>query len=206
MPKVLKTSETPNPQARRFLLQEPLLASGSRDFPTVEAAQADPLAARLFELPYVCAVFFVGSSVTITKDEDATWESLITPIADVLEDEPSRFPATNADEKTPGAGGSPSQANAPVLAENAGEAERSFAALSREGQKSRIEALLTEHVRPGLNADGGDLDLVDWNSHLAVIRYAGACGTCPSSMTGTLAFVEQMLQQHLHSDFTVHLA
>ncbi len=206
MPKVLKTSETPNPQARRFHLQEPLLAAGSRDFPTVESAQADPLAARLFELPYVCAVFFVGASVTITKYEDVTWESLITPIADILEEAPARFFSSNTDEQRPGEEPLMGNPNSPAIAENAGEAERRFAALSREAQQNHIEALLTEHVRPGLNADGGDLDLVDWNSHMAVIRYAGACGTCPSSMTGTLAFVEQMLQQHLHSDFSVHLA
>jgi NFU1 iron-sulfur cluster scaffold homolog, mitochondrial len=202
MPKVIKTSETPNPQALRFHLGAPLLESGSRDFPTVESAQSHPLARRLFEIPQVAAVFFLGSSVTVTKYEDFTWESLITPIADLLEE-----PAWESVSKPHSPPGMASEGEKRGVASSILTPQmEAYTALSREGQKTRIEALLNQHIRPGLQGDGGDLDLVDWDEQNVVVRYAGACGTCPTSTTGTLTFIEQILHEHLHPKVSVHLA
>lgn len=200
MLKVLKTTETPNPTARRFHLNQPLLASGTLDFPTIEAAQSNSLARRLFELPDVIAVFFLGSTVTVNKEPEADWSHLITPIADIIESENeiSLVPVAKSDSET-----KPLDA-APLAAP--GTVGEGYPSLTREAQGLRLQSVLDAYVRPGLQGDGGDLLLVDWDSHNAIVRYAGACGSCPTSTTGTLAFIENALREKVFAELTVHLA
>lgn len=197
MPKVLKTTETPNPSARRFHLDYTLIAQGTLDFPTIEAAQAHPLAAGLFELPDVLAVFFLGSTVTVTKEEEAAWADLITPIADIIESQAWELVERN---------GSASTGPAEPDRDQGRSATGDYPSLSREAQREQIQQVLDAFIRPGLQGDGGDLVLVDCDSHNVVVRYAGACGSCPTSTTGTLAFIESALHEKVFAGLAVHLA
>ncbi len=46
----------------------------------------------------------------------------------------------------------------------------------------RVEKVIADRIRPGVNADGGDVELVDLTSDgIAVVRLVGACNGCPSS-------------------------
>ena len=52
----------------------------------------------------------------------------------------------------------------------------------------RIETVLDEQVRPGLKADGGDVEVVGIDEDRIVqVRMTGACEGCPSSIM-TLTF------------------
>lgn len=61
----------------------------------------------------------------------------------------------------------------------------------------RIEAVLDQHVRPALASDGGGLDLVDLQGEELIVQYHGACGSCSSSIGGTLTFIQDSLNNHL---------
>lgn len=61
----------------------------------------------------------------------------------------------------------------------------------------RIEGVLDTHVRPALASDGGGLDLVDLQSDELIVQYHGACGSCSSSIGGTLTFIQDSLNNHL---------
>ncbi len=69
----------------------------------------------------------------------------------------------------------------------------------------RIEAVLDEHVRPALASDGGGMDLVDLNGDQLFVQYHGACGSCSSSVGGTLQFVQDSLNNHLNTQLTVQV-
>ena len=58
---------TPNPNAVKFTLDRPVTEGGSQSYANKEQAQANPLAAKLFELPGVAAVFFLNNFVTVTR-------------------------------------------------------------------------------------------------------------------------------------------
>ena len=61
----------------------------------------------------------------------------------------------------------------------------------------RIETVLDQHVRPALASDGGGLDLVDLQGDELIVQYHGACGSCSSSIGGTLTFIQDSLSNHL---------
>ena len=64
--------------------------------------------------------------------------------------------------------------------------------------RQRIEAVLDEHVRPGLRADGGDVAVVGIDADRIVqVRMIGACQGCPSAIM-TLTFgIESTLKAQI---------
>lgn len=61
--------------------------------------------------------------------------------------------------------------------------------------RARIEAALDEHVRPGLHADGGDVELVGVDADRIVqVRMVGACQGCPSSIMTLTMGIEATLK------------
>ncbi len=62
--------------------------------------------------------------------------------------------------------------------------------------RDQVEAALGE-IRPALQADGGDVELVDVQDGTVKVRLTGACGTCPMA-TMTLRFgVEKVLKERV---------
>ena len=178
MPKIADIEYTPNPNAVKFILKEPVTSGASRSFPTAEAAQTDPLAAALFQVGDVTSVFYMDRFITVNKEDAVSWEDLLRRLA-----EPIRSAPAAADSFAPAA--------APV------------AAPGENLLLDRINEVLDERVRPGLAGDGGGLEIIGLDGHKLMIRYQGACGSCPSSLAGTLMAIEQMLQQDVDPEIEV---
>ena len=54
--------------------------------------------------------------------------------------------------------------------------------------------MLDEQVRPYLQGDGGDLYVLGLEGNHLIVHYQGACGSCPSSISGTLAGIESLVR------------
>ncbi len=64
--------------------------------------------------------------------------------------------------------------------------------------RTRIEAVLDEHIRPGLRADGGDVEVVGIDADRIVqVRMQGACQGCPSSAMTLTMGIEAVLKTHV---------
>jgi Fe-S cluster biogenesis protein NfuA len=59
----------------------------------------------------------------------------------------------------------------------------------------QINELLDERVRPYLQSDGGDLYVVGFEDNVLSVHYQGACGSCPSSLSGTLAGITSLVRE-----------
>ena len=175
MPKIAEIEGTPNRNALKFILREPLTWGVTRSYDNAEQAKDDPLAAALFEIDHVTNVFYVDRWITITQDGGADWQDLARDVADPIRAAPA------ADR----------QSAATVAA-----ASTALAGLSPEDQERLeiINALLDEEVRPYLQNDGGDLHVLSLEGNKLSVHYQGACGTCPSSITGTLRGIQNMLR------------
>jgi Fe-S cluster biogenesis protein NfuA len=69
--------------------------------------------------------------------------------------------------------------------------------------RDRVEQAL-DKIRPALQADGGDLELVDVTDEGKVtVRLTGACGSCPMSQMTLKMGVEQRLRQEVPEVETV---
>ena len=59
--------------------------------------------------------------------------------------------------------------------------------------KEKIEKAL-ETIRPGLQADGGDIKLVSVENGIVKVRLTGACGSCPMSQMTMTVGVERAIK------------
>ncbi|HMK65111.1 MAG TPA: NifU family protein [Thermodesulfobacteriota bacterium] len=63
--------------------------------------------------------------------------------------------------------------------------------------KEKVQEALNK-VRPQLQADGGDVELVDVNEDGVVkVRLTGACGGCPMSQMTLKMGIEKILKQQV---------
>ncbi len=177
MPKIAEIEPTPNPNAMKFVLRDPLTWGVSRSFDTTEQAQSDPLASALFEIEHVTNVFYVDHWITVTQDGKGDWQELMRKLAVPIREAPS----ADADSARHAA-----HAETGAALENLPDADRE--------RLSRINGLLDEQVRPYLQGDGGDLYVVGIEGNRVMVHYQGACGSCPSSISGTLAGIESLLR------------
>jgi Fe-S cluster biogenesis protein NfuA len=172
MPKIAEIEYTPNPNARKFVLKEPLTNGPSRSYQDAASAQGDGLASALFAVPHVISVYYVDRYVTVTQDGQADWQELLRKVAD------------------------PIRAAQPITIQASPDGERKPVAATPEDEAklAQITELLDARVRPALMMDGGGLEVLELSSGMLKVHYQGACGTCPSSMYGTLAAIENLVR------------
>lgn len=77
---------TPNPNAVKFTLDRTVVAEGSASFADAEQAAAHPLAAKLFAVDGVQAVFFLSNFVTITRDPAHAWETVAPEVVNAIQE------------------------------------------------------------------------------------------------------------------------
>ncbi|HYY58053.1 MAG TPA: NifU family protein, partial [Pyrinomonadaceae bacterium] len=77
------------------------------------------------------------------------------------------------------------------------------AVMSDDPRLMRINEILDDKVRPALAGDGGWLEVLGLKEHTLTIKYQGACGSCPSSLSGTLMAIEGMLRQEIDPELEV---
>ncbi len=62
--------------------------------------------------------------------------------------------------------------------------------------REKVEKVLKK-IRPNLQADGGDIELVDVVDGVVKVRLTGACGTCPMSTMTLKMGVERILKEQI---------
>ena len=71
--------------------------------------------------------------------------------------------------------------------------------------KERIEAVL-DRVRPFLQADGGDIELVAVEGYSASVRLTGMCAGCPSAHMTLHVGIETALREEIPEFETLRVA
>ena len=62
--------------------------------------------------------------------------------------------------------------------------------------REKVEAVLVK-VRPVLQADGGDVELVDVKDGVVKLRLTGACGGCPMAAMTLKQGIERFLKEQI---------
>jgi Fe-S cluster biogenesis protein NfuA len=175
---LIRPQQTPNPMAIKFVVNQSLKNEGKATLHAAEEVPGAPLIESLFQIGGVKQVHFFQNTVTVTHEGQLDSEELIEQVMAVLK---TRIPVHNPDFGEP----------APVVK----KADRT----NMSEQQKIIEEILDRTIRPGLQSDGGDLEVVKIKDNEVHILYQGACGGCPSSMMGTLDAIQNILQNELQN-------
>ena len=122
--------------------------------------------------------------VTVTMEGLDDWNSLKTPVWNIIDDKIHVYPSEGEEKKI--------------------DIDVSdFTGLPQDKKLDAIEMVLDRSIRFQLSQDGGGVDLKGLEGNEVQIHYQGACGDCPSSKTGTLQHIERLIKQQLDGDLNV---
>ena len=162
--------QTPNPKSLKFILSQNVINEGRATFSSPEQCGDITLARDLLALPDVVQVYFFENMITVTQS-DEEWDTLSLMVKSVLQ---TRMPIHNPDINL--------------------DIEKKKARGNLPPDIQQIEAILDRTVRPGLQSDGGNIEVLKLEGKELFVKYEGACGTCPSATTGTLQAIEEILR------------
>jgi NFU1 iron-sulfur cluster scaffold homolog, mitochondrial len=179
----IMVQNTPNPNALKFVLNVPVKTEGKVTYKSASECESNPLAKLLFEIPHVAEVFFFDNYITVTQDGLGDWDEI--------------------EEKVRG-----------TTLDNIDRHDPNFVTTAKEIKKetqdnpelAKIDAILDRTVRPALQMDGGDLQLVSLEGNVLKINYHGACGSCPSAGLGTMKAIEALIQDNYNPNIIVEMA
>lgn len=175
---MLRTLPTPNPNALKFVINTSFKDDGKATFNTAAEAPELPLVRDLFAIVGVKQIHLFQNTLTVTHSGELENEDLAAQVEAVVR---TRLSLHNPQFGEP----------------TAQPKERPPVA---DPQIAAIEAILDRTIRPGLQADGGDIEVVSLENNELRILYQGACGGCPSSMMGTLDAIQSILRSELENE------
>ena len=175
----IQTEATPNPATLKFLPGRSVSPGGPVELRDPAQADRSPLAARLFGVKGVSAVFFGSDFITVTKAE-GEWPHLKPAILGaIMEHYMSGAPLMSD--------------SAPV--DELAESEDEFFAEEDAATVDTIKDLLETRIRPAVAGDGGDITFRGFKDGTVYLAMKGSCSGCPSS-TATLKHGVQNLLRH----------
>lgn len=171
---------TPNPYAFKFITNREVIHTGKVSYNNDDDCGDNQLAHALFALSDVSQVHFFENVITVTFAPSA---NLIMADVDVVDIIKRLLPDHSADIKI------------------GIDEDKRRAGLSPDLLK--IDEILDNTIRPGLQGDGGDIEVLELKEGKLYVRYQGACGSCPSSTQGTLMALEGILKEQFDPDIQV---
>src|SRR5262249_30836639 len=156
----------------KFVLNMPVKSQGKVTYKNVDQCTHNPMAAALFTIPNISEVYFFDNYITVTQDGSVDWDQIEEQIKKVIMEYASEHdPDFHVEED-----------------------KKPSTVVSDDPEIAKINAILDNTIRPGLQMDGGDLQIVSLDGINLTVSYQGACGSCPSSTMGTLRAIESILR------------
>lgn len=183
-PVMLYTEQTPNPESLKFVTNR-MLYQGTADFREEElAATWSPLAAALFELPYVKGVYICNNFVTLTKEFNYEWADIMLKLKEFI--------------KTYVEKGDPTVLEG-FADEMARLEEAHGASLDYSEEETvivkKIKELIETYVKPAVEMDGGNIEFKAFREGVVYLIMQGSCSGCPSSTVTLKGGIEGMLKR-----------
>ncbi len=179
---LVRVQSTPNPNAMKFVVNTSLKKDGKATYNNLQEANAMPLVSSVFAIPGVKQVYLFQNTMTVTHTGDMDNDLLAQDVEAILK---TRIPVHNPDFLAPD-----EKPKTATPKDHSGKSE----------EMQQIEAILDRTIRPGLQSDGGDVEVMSFENNELRILYQGACGGCPSSMMGTLDAIQGILQHELGNE------
>ena len=183
-PVLLYTEQTPNPESLKFVTNR-MLYQGVVDFKEEDFAREwSPLAAALYDFPYVKNVYLANNYVTLTKEFNYSWDDIMLKLKEYLkgyltDDNPIVKEGLEAE-----------------LARLEAERGDAYDYSEEDGEiVTRIKDLIDTYVKPAVESDGGNIEFKSFDQGVVTVIMQGACSGCPSSTVTLKSGIEGMLKR-----------
>ncbi|MCY4380507.1 MAG: NifU family protein [Proteobacteria bacterium] len=171
----IRIQSTPNPRAQKYIVQESVKSSSKISYQEPDECQHVPLAHGLLQIPGVIQVHLFENVVTITQNGARNWQELDQLVEEIIDDL-----ITDHD---------------PDFVEHLNQSVTRDQDIPEHVRA--IEDILDSTIRPSLQMDGGDVEVLDMSGDVVTVRYLGACGGCPSAFEGTLYAMQEAISDGL---------
>jgi NFU1 iron-sulfur cluster scaffold homolog, mitochondrial len=187
-PVIIYAESTPNPASMKFVANQLLLSDGATaQYLSKAETKGAPLAAKLFEFPFVKAVFFASNFVTVLKTDAVQWEEITLELRDFIRTYINEGkPVITELPKTEVAVDNTFTTKKPVFTEHA--------APSTETEVKIVE-ILEQYIRPAVEGDGGSITFKSFLDGIVTVQLRGSCSGCPSSTITLKAGIEGLLKR-----------
>jgi Fe-S cluster biogenesis protein NfuA len=140
------------------------------------AAQASPVANKIFGFPWTEWVEVGTDYVTVTKQDWVNWEALSEPLAEIIKE---HFESKDRSE---------------VIEENL---DLFPSDVTADPQAAQIQQVLENEINPAVAAHGGRISLIDFKEGTAYIKMGGGCQGCGQADATLKQGVETTLKARL---------
>ncbi|HET6225218.1 MAG TPA: NifU family protein [Bacteroidia bacterium] len=187
-PVIIYAESTPNPASMKFVANQLLLSDGATaQYLSKAETKGAPLAAKLFEFPFVKAVFFASNFVTVLKTDAVQWDEITLELRDFIRTYINEGkPIITELPKTEVAVDNTFTTKKPVFTEHS--------APSTETEVKIVE-ILEQYIRPAVEGDGGSITFKSFNDGVVTVQLRGSCSGCPSSTITLKAGIEGLLKR-----------
>jgi Fe-S cluster biogenesis protein NfuA len=187
-PVVLYAESTPNPSSMKFVANILLVKDGATaQYLSKGETKGAPLAAKLFEFPFVKAVFMAANFVTVTKIDSIQWEDITLELRDFI-----RIYISEGKEiitELP---------KAEVAIDNTFTIKKEIFTEHKAPDTElevKIVEILEQYIRPAVEGDGGSITFKEFKDGIVTVQLRGACSGCPSSTVTLKAGIETLLKR-----------
>jgi len=184
-PVMLYTEQTPNPETLKFVTNQMLYPKNTADFKEGQeelAKEWSPLAAALFEMPSVKAVYICNNFITITKEFNFDWTDIMLDLKNFLKNYLND-------------GGIVVKDGFEALKTQLTEEEN----IQYSGEEAeivqKIKSMIETYVKPAVEGDGGNIEFKSFENGIVTLVMQGSCSGCPSSTVTLKSGIEGMMKR-----------
>lgn len=165
---IIETQPTPDENVLNFFPPQPVLKTGQAEFVDAKSLRKSPLAEHIFDLGGIKSLFITSDMISVTKEENASWEELKPQILAEIMDHLS-----TGEETIPAVTG------------------------ETDDVVGQIKGLLNARIRPAVKQDGGDIVFKDFKDGVVYVEMQGSCKGCPYALVTLKEGVEKILKTYI---------
>lgn len=187
-PVVIYAESTPNPVSMKFVANRMLVTDGATvQYLDPSETGTSPLAAKLFNFPFVKSVFISTNYITVTRHDSVEWEDITLELREFIRNYISEGNAVVTElPKIETAVDSSFKETTTVYSEHVAP---------KTVVETKIVEILEQYIRPAVEQDGGLITFKSFNEGIVTVVLRGACSGCPSSTITLKAGIEGLLKR-----------
>ena len=191
-PTTIYAESTPNPASMKFVANRTLLEGSPIECTSIEQTKNSPLAAKLFQFPFVKGVFILNNFVTVTKSEVVEWNDIYLELREMIQNYLSEGnPVVTSGSETKSASANMVQTEA----KQSGKSLTEDKPVLTSETDQKISGILDEYIRPAVEQDGGAINFKSFKDGIVTVVLRGSCSGCPSSTITLKAGIEGLLKR-----------